>query len=116
MKKEIAEKWVTALRSGKYEQGAGRLKTDSGRFCCLGVLCDISGLIDWKKSYKDYGYTDIDSFIGSAATPPRSVLDWAGLQSEQGIVGENDWLTTRNDEGQSFARIADVIETYWERL
>ncbi len=40
MNPEIKKQWVAALRSGKYEQGRMRLKRD-GRFCCLGVLCEI---------------------------------------------------------------------------
>jgi len=37
MKKSLADKWVKALRSGKYEQGTRQLKTKDGRLCCLGV-------------------------------------------------------------------------------
>lgn len=44
MKKEIADLWVAALRSGKYKQGRTTLKNRDSEFCCLGVLCDISGL------------------------------------------------------------------------
>jgi len=44
MKKDIAKKWVKALRSGKYKQGKHMLKaaTKTGmRYCCLGVLCEL---------------------------------------------------------------------------
>lgn len=34
------EKWVKALRSGKYEQGKSYLKKDN-KYCCLGVLYDV---------------------------------------------------------------------------
>jgi hypothetical protein len=37
---EVKEKWLTALRSGEYEQTTQSLKND-GRYCCLGVLTDI---------------------------------------------------------------------------
>lgn len=37
MVKELKAKWCKALRSGKFKQGKGRLKTKYG-FCCLGVL------------------------------------------------------------------------------
>ena len=37
---ELGRKWVDALRSGKYQQGFGALKTKAGGYCCLGVLCD----------------------------------------------------------------------------
>lgn len=33
--------WIEALRSGKYEQGFGALQTRSGKFCCLGVVCEL---------------------------------------------------------------------------
>jgi hypothetical protein len=38
MLKETWERWDAALRSGKYRQGIGRLQTNDGEFCCLGVL------------------------------------------------------------------------------
>lgn len=41
-------KWIVALRSGKYTQGHGRLRDGVGQMCCLGVLCEISGLGEWK--------------------------------------------------------------------
>lgn len=37
-------KWVKALRSGKYEQGACVLESPDNKFCCLGVACKINGL------------------------------------------------------------------------
>lgn len=38
MRKEDANKWLKALRSGDYKQGNGHLKTADNKFCCLGVL------------------------------------------------------------------------------
>jgi hypothetical protein len=38
--KEIKEKWLTALRSGKYIKTTGKL-CQNDKYCCLGVLCDI---------------------------------------------------------------------------
>lgn len=41
MKKTHAQKWIDALRSGKYKQGIeGHLRSRSG-YCCLGVLDEI---------------------------------------------------------------------------
>ena len=46
MKREIAEKWTAALRSGEYEQGQGQLHKRNIEFpdcfCCLGVLCELA--------------------------------------------------------------------------
>jgi hypothetical protein len=45
MDKEWKDRWVTALRSGKYEQGQSQLATlytkHNTKYCCLGVLCNI---------------------------------------------------------------------------
>lgn len=35
--------WADALDSGDYEQGIGMLRSDDNKFCCLGVLCDLTG-------------------------------------------------------------------------
>lgn len=39
----MKDKWVAALRSGKYTQGRGYLNSN-GSLCCLGVLCEIAGV------------------------------------------------------------------------
>lgn len=45
MNPEVKAWWLTALRSGEYEQGIGKLvsvsRLGNKRYCCLGVLCDI---------------------------------------------------------------------------
>ncbi len=41
MTQELKDKWVAALRSGKYQQGTIHLQHDN-RFCCLGVLCEVA--------------------------------------------------------------------------
>lgn len=38
MPKAVKDKWLKALRSGKYKQGQGMLRDDEGGYCCLGVL------------------------------------------------------------------------------
>lgn len=49
MIKEVADRWVAELRSGKYQQTTGYLNVvrsenegHPGGFCCLGVLCEIA--------------------------------------------------------------------------
>lgn len=42
MDRAIKKRWLRALRSGRYKQGENYLfNSDSGAFCCLGVLCAI---------------------------------------------------------------------------
>ena len=43
MKAELLNKWLEALRSGKYQQGRGTLRDADNKFCCLGVLLDVAG-------------------------------------------------------------------------
>jgi hypothetical protein len=45
MPKELKQKWVDALRSGKYEQGEGQLyDRDNKCYCVMGVLGRVGGL------------------------------------------------------------------------
>ena len=64
MNKTLKEKWVNALRSGKYKQGKGRLRTcveatvdepnPDWKYCCLGVLCDLMEGGKWNKAAFKY--------------------------------------------------------------
>lgn len=62
MDKAVKKRWLKALRSGSYAQGAGRLKNYENKFCCLGVLCDI---LPNEGSWKDYDkkYQSSSDFI-----------------------------------------------------
>lgn len=45
LSKQTCQRWIKALRSGDYQQGQGHLKQGNQhgtRFCCLGVLHEIS--------------------------------------------------------------------------
>ncbi len=112
MKKDIADKWVTALRSGKYKQTQGQLKSED-RYCCLGVLCEISLQGTWKgRTYFTGHSTDNDSTVG------LTVRDWSGLKESCGHLGNTEIhsLAGMNDEGSTFNEIADIIEKKWEQL
>jgi hypothetical protein len=43
--------------------------------CCLGVLCDISGVGEWKGL----------AYMGSECYPPQPVLEWIGADVEADI-------------------------------
>ncbi len=101
MNQDIKDKWIAALRSGKYQQGKYNLRKESS-FCCLGVLCDISGKMEWKT---DTTGSTIFSYDKQKASLPESILGWADLRSYQ-----QEPLVDRNDGGKSFSEIADYIE------
>lgn len=81
MKKEYADKWIAALRSGKYKQGKHTLCTVEGKtakYCCLGVLCHILNT-PYKKED-----TGLKSYLGETRSLPVAVMQEAGLKTNGG--------------------------------
>lgn len=105
--KKNIQKWVDALRSGKYSQAHGKLTRDNC-FCCLGVACEISGV---EKKRDLYGITGERHFL------PLEVYQWLGINSRDPLVFYgNDFtkLTAVNDEFRlSFDQIANLIEKHY---
>jgi hypothetical protein len=102
---ELKTKWVEALRSGRYKQGRGCLRSGDN-YCCLGVLCDVSGVGQW--GTKDYYSSDCYSVGMDTAcyALPVKIIQSEGL-SDSTI----NTLCVLNDETKaSFAEIADYIE------
>jgi hypothetical protein len=118
---EVKAKWVAALRSGQYEQGKSVLRSGD-RYCCLGVLCDISGLGTWVPvsaaetgEHGTYRYQFADKHSGSIGLLPFDVLSWAGLDNDAAAVDDMpDHMqpVTMNDIGRTFEEIADSIEAH----
>lgn len=114
MKPSVKAKWVAALRSGKYVQGRGRLHNASGgKFCCLGVLCDLYKRGHPKAEWVDgffhpFGINDARESDSQAL--PVAVQAWAGLHAPNPAVNDQGSLAGLNDDGQTFDAIADVIE------
>lgn len=135
---EVKERWIAQLRSDQYTQVHGNLKKMldfSGEyfseptpdaacgFCCLGVLCEIavtdtiieagqqsSGVTwDWEEAQDENNirYYDYWLYGGNEDMPPNDVYAWAGVHPEIG-----GYLASQNDQGSSFAEIADWIEKY----
>lgn len=103
--KEHRRLWVEALRSEKYKQGQGVLRSTDDRYCCLGVLCDLAG-VEWRVDYcRRYRAGDMFSVA------PRQAMDFVGLADNAAIFGGGDALSSQNDRGISFDKIADVIES-----
>lgn len=109
MNQELKEKWIAALRSGKYEQGTGFLCKD-GAYCCLGVLMEVSGNPEWvadveypsnkmiRYSYDDYVWLE------SKKLPNH-------IERQYDIMDYTATLMYMNDsQHKSFSEIADWIE------
>jgi hypothetical protein len=131
MRKEIADRWVCALRSGRYLQTRSFFLNDSSGYCCLGVLCDMSKLGTWK-DYSSVNASPVLSYVtdenGSCKMLPEDVKVWAGMRSSNGDLEGTEqvlppgimipWLSLAgaNDQGADFNDIADLIERNWEKL
>ena len=90
MKKELKDKWLSALRSGEYRQGAYHLHAD-GKWCPLGILLRIS---------------DTEGEITKNTKIRLSDLEHLGLRVIHAtrIIDMNDFYKN------SFEGIADYVE------
>lgn len=124
MRSEVRELWATALESGRFRQGTGRLttlfrKTDgalTARHCCLGVLCELA-----IEAGVELTVTDVDldadgarrAYDHAVNFPPQAVLAWADLDEQNPLVRHRDRpvsLGIVNDElSATFAEIAKLI-------
>jgi hypothetical protein len=98
---KFKEKWVAALRSGKYKQDSGKylLETPEGKFCCLGVACKVAGIgntdnrleQEWIEHIEGYEFKGIPKLLMGNDELPKT-------------------LASMNDSGNSFKFIATWIE------
>ena len=122
MRKEIADKWVAALRSGEYKQTSGILANHNRtEHCCLGVLCElaIEAGTELSVGTTEYAHPDATYFDSCSTHLPDAVQGWAGMRFEDGsrdAKGELPSLAAMNDQGASFEDIAGTIEDEWELL
>lgn len=120
MNPKVKSKWVKALRSGKYKQDKGTLKSGKG-YCCLGVLTDLyikekKLKIGWKAETSILG-SKIHRFKDQATFLPSVVKKWAGIAEKNPSVGGKT-LATHNDgiigmcymKPKTFKQIAKLIE------
>jgi hypothetical protein len=122
---EIKAKWVAALRSGEYQQARGALKRaitvdEEGNqvvgHCCLGVLCEVAITEGLDIETRKGSFVPTYRFDGESALLPHTIAEWAGLgpiaspsiHTDDGV----EFLADLNDDGKSFAEIADLIEEY----
>lgn len=108
------QKWIDALRSGRYSQTHYHLRDDVS-YSALGIACDISRLGFWDRKWGKYVYR-IDN-ITSDFYLPIEVRDWLGLRSVMGRTnatmhdGQRETILLLNNRYKwSFDSIADIIE------
>ena len=111
MIEQVKQKWLSALRSGDYQQTRSYLRNEDG-FCCLGVLCDLYGKehnVEWNLANSGINY----EFQDEPECLPPSVVEWAGVVGTDPVIGNGEaFLSQLNDTGYTFNEIADLIEKH----
>jgi len=100
--KEIKAKWLAALKSGEYIQGAHELENKS-MFCCLGVLCDIHDRLGIDSSVDDDAVLLDGKYPTKEAYQP--LYDMLGQTNCIDIAAEND----QNCDGK-YTAVIPLIE------
>lgn len=117
MNRQIKDKWISALRSGEYNQDSdgGYLKTCDG-YCCLGVLCDLY-VKETGKEWERVEETGYSKLGGMYDFLPEEVITWAEMENPNPLVHYSDedvnhegTITDLNDSGVPFDVLASLIE------
>lgn len=77
--------------------------------CCLGVLCDLSGLSEWEHG---------ETYLNESLALPIEVMEWAGIETPSGEYKDtaNSLIADNDTHKLAFPQIADIIEKHWEKL
>jgi len=112
MNTQIKDRWLEALRSGEYKKTTTVLKrflkTVSPRYCCMGVLCNV--IKDDFPHAKDLIEQNDPNAFHNANKSKFAILDQEALAFTGVNADQQRTLTSMNDKGASFERIANYIE------
>lgn len=134
MDKEFAIKVAEALRSGRFKQGRGKLRSHDDRFCCLGVMCEVHPDVRWTKyrpSRDESSYSPlldgvkVNTLTSDISIDENTLNDtYPNRLISRGLMGLDrdapdrpgcalgNRLWKMNDSGMSFDQIADYIEEW----
>lgn len=115
MNPEAKALWLTALRSGEYQQGTGRLhsRAEGGdQYCCLGVLCDVAVRNGLDVKVGECAFGSGVMYDGASSWLPGSVSNWAGLTSGNPMVTGFTLADWNDRQAKDFAFIADLVEEH----
>ena len=103
----ILNKWVEALRSGKYKQGQHNLRNADNTYCCLGVLCDIEGA-NWQIDNECFWAFGMYTVYKGTHNVTSSGTIWPCYV----VTPKTEYrsLASLNDNGLPFNDIATVLE------
>lgn len=112
--RENQDKWLAALRSGDFQQGRRVLRSVSNEFCCLGVAAEIfklEGMKVWPNFTNEHFYYDGDSTLAPGYVQEALGIGPCGDVLREGLLQQPvESLVCMNDNGKTFAEIADIFE------
>lgn len=132
MDPDLKQRWVESLKSEKYQQATGRLRSQTSEhegFCCLGVLCDIIDSKKWSLDVQSDGSIDYD--YNDVMLPPYvienhgvTILNLEARRELSDIMGHDEsmadlqhLLSWLNDNSLTLMEIGELIENHigvWE--
>jgi hypothetical protein len=126
MTKPLIKRWVEALRSGAYRQttaGGLRMLRRTGNvekcgYCCLGVLAELVDPLAWVPTPSDmynerYQWREpTEGYMSDGVLPHEWWDNHIGNthDPDTNAFVDQSYLATRNDGGDDFSVIADMIE------
>jgi hypothetical protein len=112
--KELFDKWLEGLRSGKFIQGNGALRRSvDNSYCCIGVLGEVSGKCKWGEPGQDHEIIETGyRFSNYVVTLPKELeVSDIYIEEEDGGITLASKLIDLNDSLEwSFHEIADWLE------
>ena len=123
-RRSVVEQWLAELDGKKYRQGRRGFLHCEGKYCPLGVLCDLyqleyphnaswePGLIRRYEPRARKFMVDGSSTYGLGERfPPDEVLSWAGISPDYA-----EKVVRLYDRGNTFKQVADSIRGDIRRL
>jgi hypothetical protein len=115
MKKYYAQKWIKALRSGKYKQGKFKLyNMHHNTYCCLGVLNEIFPKLDLagneKSILQNYKKIGLNNERGYLCTANKDYKCEFTTLNDTGLCIHETEIDEIMFQPFTFDEIADIIQ------
>ena len=105
----LKNKWLDALRSGKYQQIRRTLCDGQNGYCCLGVLADVCEIGQWDESGAFY-HVDGEDDYGDPNDCWAELSDHVLTAIDLDHADQSYLITLNDSELRDFTEIADWIE------
>lgn len=128
-KPEVLDDWIAALRSDRHLQGSTGYLHREGRYCALGLLCEVVDPEGWEEEGTEDNNIGVLAHDGKESLPSQRVLNMCLAQEKENpyltgydllleIAKKSDGMTSTSSQsggdkvgdGMSFKEIADWIE------